>query len=386
MNTRPSVPINVKRALWAESCGHCMNPECAENLISDDKTTSIGEMAHIVPDSEGGDVSFDNLILLCSNCHIRYEPLKNPDINVKETLRKWKRDASQRNTKMFATRFASFYLLRDAVKPLIEENYQIFKNYGPNTDDPEAYKLWQIFEPTLIANSAKLSLMFQNNIRLFQIENQEIIKEFMAHANEFEVTRDGHDGVRQMLFPEGLLSLFDIEEELIKLPPSVNALQNLIKKLQDKNQFISLSFFPDAILTYQVNKEIKKLNLKNYAKVQQLFFSQGCYFSKKTDLRLDGFCWILERISEAGKEWSFDDYSDLSLVTINDRIKIKFFYSYILSVEELTQGNIDADYITNLHTWNNAPIASDALELAESMNLEFIPNKVLVRFFYKLRF
>ncbi len=385
MNMRPNVPRIVERELWAESCGHCMNPKCAKNLISDDKKISIGEMAHIEPNSENGGVSADNLILLCGNCHILHEPLKNPDI--KETLRKWKQDATHRNEKTFAIRFTSFHLLSETVKPLIEENYQIFRDYGPNTDDPECYKLWQTFEQTLIVNNAKLKLVFKNNIKLFHNDNQEVIKKFMAHVNEFKVTREGHDGVRQKLFPQGLLSLFDIEEELTKLPPSVNALQNFIKNLQLKKQFISLSLIPDAVITYQENGHEKRLNLKDYTRVQQLFFSERCYSPSRTKLRLDSLCWILERISDAGKEWSFDNYSDLSLVTINNRTKIKFFYSYILSVAELTDKNtINANYIANLHNWNDAPIASDALKLANSMSLEFIPYNNLIKFFYRMCF
>lgn len=35
MNRKP-IPENVKRRLWAESMGRCMNPACRENLFIDD--------------------------------------------------------------------------------------------------------------------------------------------------------------------------------------------------------------------------------------------------------------------------------------------------------------------------------------------------------------
>ena len=383
MNTRPSVPRNVERLLWVESCGHCMNPECAEILIPDSTKKPIGEMAHIVPDSEGGDVSFDNLILLCSNCHIRYEPLKNPDI--KETLRKWKRDAIGQNEARFSIKFDSFYFLRDAVKPLIEENYQIFKSYGPHTGTPEGYKLWQQFEQTLITNNAKLKLVFQKNIELLHKGNHKIITDFIAHANEFEVTRDGYDGVRHLLFPLGLLSLFDIEEELIGgIPPFVSSLQNFIKKLQDKEQFVSLVFFPDAILTYQIDGEIKKLKLNNRAEVQQLFFSEGCYFSKRTDLRIDSFLFALAHVGKSGNSFLFDDYSDLSVVTINNSIRVKFFYIYTLSAADLSQIPIGASHIVNLHNWNDKYFSEDAIEHADAVGLRLMSSTEFIRFCHRL--
>ena len=384
MNTRPSVPRNVERLLWVESCGHCMNPECAEILIPDSKKKPIGEMAHIVPDSEDGDVSFDNLILLCRNCHIRYEPLKNPDINVKETLRNWKRDAIGQNERRFSIQFASFYLLRDTVKPLIEENYHIFKSYGPHTGTPEGYKLWQQFEQTLITNNAKLKLVFQKNIELLHKENRKIITDFIAHANEFEVTRDGYNGVRHLLFPRGLLSLFDIEEELIKLPPSVAALQNFIKKLQDKEQFVSLSSFPDAILAYQENGQIKNLNLKNYAKVQQIFFSEGCYFSKRTNLRIDNILFALEQIDRLGNSFSFDDYSDLSVVTINNSIRVKFFYIYTLSAADLSQLPTNVNHIVNFFNWHDKYFSEDAIEHADAVGLRLMSSIEFIRFCRRL--
>ena len=333
----------------------------------------------------GGGVSADNLILLCSNCHIRYEPLKNPNINVKETLRNWKRDAIGQNEARFSIKFDSFYFLRDAVKPLIEENYQIFKSYGPHTGTPEGYKLWQQFEQTLITNNAKLKLVFQKNIELLHKENRKIITDFIAHANEFEVTRDGYNGVRHLLFPRGLLSLFDIEEELTgRFSPYVSPLQNFIKKLQDKKQFVSLSFFPDAILTYQIDGKIKKLNLNNYAEVQQLFFSERCYFSKRTDLRIDSFLFALEHIGKSRNSFSFDDYSDLSVVTINNSIRVKFFYIYTLSAADLSQLPANVNHIVNLYNWHDKYFSEDAIEHADAVDLKLMSSKEFIRFCHRL--
>ena len=91
---RPSVPRNVERQLWSESCGFCMNPECLQQLISESTEKNIGEMAHIVPHAKGGDVSVNNLILLCANCHVKTEPLRVQNGGV--LLREWKTQAKKR--------------------------------------------------------------------------------------------------------------------------------------------------------------------------------------------------------------------------------------------------------------------------------------------------
>ena len=67
MRKRKSPSPIVTKQLWAESIGRCMNTECQRKLICENK--NIGEMAHIAPHAKGGDESFENLILLCRNCH-----------------------------------------------------------------------------------------------------------------------------------------------------------------------------------------------------------------------------------------------------------------------------------------------------------------------------
>jgi len=99
-NNRPNVPRNVERQLWAESCGHCMNPSCHRKLILNDGRTSIGDMAHIVPNSEGGQANAGNMILLCKNCHKSNESVN--DLQNRNILKRWKTETIQRNRYMFA--------------------------------------------------------------------------------------------------------------------------------------------------------------------------------------------------------------------------------------------------------------------------------------------
>ena len=73
---------NTTLRLFADSGGYCQRPECASRLFVDTgtKNVHIAEMAHIIAASDDGPRadakasaaekgSYDNLILLCANCH-----------------------------------------------------------------------------------------------------------------------------------------------------------------------------------------------------------------------------------------------------------------------------------------------------------------------------
>ena len=64
---RTTISENVKRRLYAESMGRCMNPDCKKELFSE--LGDIIEKAHIRPYCATADNSFENLIVLCPNCH-----------------------------------------------------------------------------------------------------------------------------------------------------------------------------------------------------------------------------------------------------------------------------------------------------------------------------
>ncbi|WP_227866744.1 HNH endonuclease signature motif containing protein [Clostridioides sp. ES-S-0190-01] len=82
---RKSINENVKRRLYAESMGKCMNPDCQENLFI--KDNDIMEKAHIAPYFETEDNSYENLIILCPNCHKKFDKINSLS---EETVKKWK--------------------------------------------------------------------------------------------------------------------------------------------------------------------------------------------------------------------------------------------------------------------------------------------------------
>ena len=62
---------SVRRRLYAESMGRCMNPSCQQELFR--HNGDIVEKAHIDPYCETADNSFENLVLLCPNCHTDFD-------------------------------------------------------------------------------------------------------------------------------------------------------------------------------------------------------------------------------------------------------------------------------------------------------------------------
>ena len=162
MTKRPHVPRNTHRKLWAEAMGHCMSPECGSSLISSD--TNLSECAHIVPHADGGDVSFENLILLCRNCHVQIDREENGTRT--KTLRRWKKNRSLEIESRFTQDFKTFHQLRAAVVPMLRRNAQIFDSYGPYSDDPnnaERQQLWARFEGEIVCHNKHLALILDKN-------------------------------------------------------------------------------------------------------------------------------------------------------------------------------------------------------------------------------
>ena len=295
-----------------------MNPDCGTQLINIAEDTNVSHMAHIVPNAERGTVSIDNLILLCSNCHLKTEPLGDPD--KRPVLRQWKQEAKQHFKTHFSLKCRSFALLEEHVRPLLARNYQIFTNYGPDSNTAENRRLWMIFEPELIANNSRLAALLTANVKLLHINNKPTVNEFLLHVDEFAQTRGDRPYVRKSLFPPGLLSMFGVQPEPDGLAQNVSALQNLIGLLEREERFVELSFLSGPTLTYMENDEVKHLGLDDRSRVQQLFFAKHLYRPNTTDLRLGNLCFFLQWLTDNDIWWEFTDYQDLTTVYLERAI------------------------------------------------------------------
>ena len=357
MSARPAIPRDVHRRLWALSMGHCFNPACVHDLFVND--TSIGEIAHIRPHSESGDSSLTNLLILCPNCHTTID--KNREEWPDDTLTAWHSLRQEEIQKRFAKRCASFRELEDLVQPLLRRNARIFESYGPtenNTSDPARRRLWLKFEPEVIVNNQRLHSLFDANMRLFHMENQPIIEHFKLHVAEFVSTRDNDFPDRVVLFPRDINAMFGLGSARDRNPPpSVSALQNLIRNLIDRGRSVSIELTPRQLLKYTIEDRIVEMDLSNRPRMQQLYFSRRYYQPQTTEVRLSDLVFILGWLEERGIDYSWDDIIRLTEVKVANLYNVTFCYKYTLSqVDIYDLCNKPNVIIVNLYGWNNSDV------------------------------
>lgn len=381
MAPRPNVPENVKRALWAESMGYCMNPQCHTVLIPG---ASIAEMAHIVPHAAGGDTSAANLILLCRNCHRTIDGARIDQTC--DILRGWKANRNREIRRKFAKQYATFTELQNSVAPLLLRNGEIFDDYGPETQIAENHELWLEFEPELIANNEQMVVMLQANRRLLHPENQKIADAFIKHAAEFVKTRGSHSTHRVNLFPTSLCSIFGIAADRWEKPVSnLSALQNFVGHLIDRGKFRALHFEPDPVLLYVGDEGTEEiLYLADGNRVRQIYWSGRFYRPETTEMRLENLTFLLSWLSGNSIRYEFPDPRNLTKLILNQKTPLVVFYEYCLSVSKLHSIPVcDGLIAVNLHNWNGAPVSHEASQYAESVGMKAFTQQEFFRFAHR---
>ena len=384
MSKRHAVARDTERQLWAEAIGHCMNPECQDELIQDE--VNVGEMAHIVPHEEKGNVSFENLILLCRGCHTLTDRKRTEETVVR--LQKWKRNRNREVNERFAKRFTSFERLKDSVVPLLTRNALIFYNYGPDKEDPnneERHKMWLKFEAEIISNNQRLQLMLEPNQHLIQKGNRPLVDNFIAHAREFVETRDDDPIQRVLLFPQDFLSIFGLgPAEHRSLASNVSALQNFIADLVRSGKFVDLYLETEQILLYLENDNEISLDLNDPPHINQIYYSGRYYRPETTKLRLESLVFFVNWLSRNGIGYAFDDVSNLTELTLNGSHKVKLCYAYCLSVSDLHQFKLeDGLIVVNLYTWNGAPITDEAHKYASQFGVRLFSQNDFFKYAHR---
>ena len=360
---------NVKRRLYAESMGYCMNPNCRCNLFAG--TGDIIEKAHIDPYCKTADNSFDNLVLLCPNCHTNFD--KNNAFTPQEIL-SWKKTRQEELKNFFEKKFTTFEELEAAVVPLLMENKTIYENYYKKNNK----KLWDKFEPVILINNRKLKLLLKTNLNLIQKQQEEwysnlvSIHLFMVHIEEFEATRGDDEKNREILFPVEINSIFGVvpvEESLI---PSTECLELLIKKLKEQEKFVAIEMGVEhpCILMVENNKTVQVF-LDDAPRLRQIYYNYKCF--KKTNVRLESLNFALKYIRNKKVPFKFINDENLREISIN-HIKMIFVYEYCLGQVKLMEMLPEEDtVIVNLHNWNGEScISRQAYERAEKMNVKLL--------------
>ncbi len=195
--------------LFADSGGYCQRPECANPLFVDtgSKNIHLAEMAHIIAASGTGPRAdatvsevdkgaYDNLILLCANCHATID--KAPSDFPDSLIREWKRKHIERIKSLFgAVEYPDRASARRAIEPALTENRAVFDQYGPNNDyrqDPESElaKVWQRkVRAIILPNNRKVLAILDANRRHLSEPEAKTFEVFRQHIDDLEAKHLG---------------------------------------------------------------------------------------------------------------------------------------------------------------------------------------------------
>lgn len=359
---RKAIAENVKRRLWAESMGRCMNPDCRAELFI--KNSDIMEKAHIGAYYETEDNSYENLIVLCPNCHKKFDKTGFIDENI---VKQWKEIRRNELEKFFSVELSSFNQLKEKVVPFLSENYSIYKSYYLSGNK----SLWDKFEPQILSNNEKLKLLFENNRTLFQqhsykeYSNLELIQKFITHVDEFKITRDDGEKLREVLFPQEINSIFGIMPVTDYILPSTESMEELIKVLRKENLIDEVMLGIDR--PYILLKNREKIFMDDTPRVRQLYYDNRCF--RKTGVRLESLNFALKYLRSRNINFTYVNQDSLREIKVND-INIVFVYEYCLSRTFLSSMSPKPNYvIVNLHNWNGSCcISREALNLADNFD------------------
>lgn len=375
---RSSIPKNIERKLWSESMGYCMNPMCATDLIP--LGSSIADIAHIKEHASGGSTDFDNLILLCKNCHKQIDDSRKDKTSsnslIEKTLLKWKTERSKKTKELFEQKVTSFQELKKLLSPILQRNNSIYSSYGPSSvnSNPEDFEIWESLEPELISNNEKILLLLKNNIHLFPLINQDIIMDFENHHNEFINTRDVNSWNRKYLFPKELLVIFGFESKEERYPiNNTDSLQNLLSKLDLENRLISFNISPNCFLSFINESKCEEfVSLYNGIRLAQIFWTEKSHKkNKKTNARLSDIVFVINWLVDNGFDFVFPEKYNFSKIIVNKKIKAQSFYEYEVSLQCVQNLELESDLIlVNQHMWNFAPFSKAAISFTEKLGVQ----------------
>jgi hypothetical protein len=217
-----AITAKTKRMLLSKSGGYCQNPNCNIDLYTifqSGETSNIQELAHVIAQQDNGprgDTSassrdeFENIILLCSNCHTTID--KNPEEFSVEKLRTWKKEHIDKIKSLFVVpKFSKRSELKKEIDALLMENKYIFNQYGPFSEEAkrsqtDASAFWNKKSmEKIIPNNRKIENLLTANIDLMDPQEKLVYYRFKDHKEGFEYNKLSNDkNASVKLFPEEL--------------------------------------------------------------------------------------------------------------------------------------------------------------------------------------
>ncbi|RKE85136.1 hypothetical protein [Rhizobium sp. AG855] len=190
----------TKLKLFTDSAGFCQNPACNRQLFPEgfEDYPHLAEMAHIFAAVDGGprtdhDLSeadrgaYDNIILLCANCHTMAD--KVPEHYTAELMQKWKEEHKKKRERAFGVHSLNIRgELRAKIQPLLLENAMVHREIGPDNEyrfNPEAAEAtaWKKrLKSTIIPNSLRIIDWLDANSSLLTEPEVQTRERFRFHV------------------------------------------------------------------------------------------------------------------------------------------------------------------------------------------------------------
>lgn len=191
--------------LFSDSAGRCQNPECLQSLfvhLEVTGTVHFGEIAHIIAASGAGPRgdasqspealgSWDNLVLLCANCHTTIDRAES-DFPV-AVLQEWKTSHLDKVDAALGLRaFRTRQQARESIVPYQAENRFIFETRGPHNEyrfDPESElaTTWRNdVVRFIIPNNRSLLRIIEANRSLLRGNEPAVVERFRMHVRDLE--------------------------------------------------------------------------------------------------------------------------------------------------------------------------------------------------------
>jgi hypothetical protein len=229
--SRPKIPTDVQRLLLARCGGFCANPDCRSPdlfpAVDQEHVPTVAEMAHIIGQSRAGPRGddplpesdrdrYENIVLLCANCHKLVDAMKLMGTYTTELMRGWKARIEERiRNAVGVPRFDDRPELSERIAALLRKNRGIWRNYGPESDyasDPfsDAPETWRrLVRSEVLPNSREILRLIDANARHFSPSELEIIEDFRAHVYGFAQNHlSGERPVDVPRFPRAMNDIF----------------------------------------------------------------------------------------------------------------------------------------------------------------------------------
>lgn len=184
----------------------------------------FGEVAHVIAASAEGprgdgttqeaDLgAWDNLILLCANCHTIAD--KVPDDHPIELLLEWKESRLRRvEASLGIAAFLTRAEARDAIEPYASQNRYLHATLGPDNDyriDPEAEEAtaWQReMTGTIIPNHRRILRIIDANTAHLTKAERDAVAAYRTHVAGLIGRHHGGGGIRTVQFPSEMEKIF----------------------------------------------------------------------------------------------------------------------------------------------------------------------------------